>query len=470
MQTQSIDNYPKKNGIYQVKKIKMACKSTIQTGVYEGGFQIWEGGDDLYEFCANNINRFQNKRVLEVGCGQALPSILLKLHGIMVDVADYNKDVLETTKQNFIVNSLSLDDTKFIDGDWDLLREEPYDCIIGADVTYNPDHQKKLADMINANLKSGGEAIISSKMLYFGNGGRLIDFIEIIKQMGFVVEMIPVNKTGMLRYIVASTIVVLSNDPPSDHFFHFNESYTLKETEEIIALEESALLLSIVNGTTKWFELNGESISQCLGSISNVSLYVCETSEQISVISDLTAIIPFLTPYSFSVGRVSRFISKVGETTYEASEASKIVVDLITEFSKQFQKDSDKSVDSVKKMVLKSFGSSAEKVGKMLLKIGQHKLVKYLNHYGIGVFLSKRETATSPAHISNNVQYLSVAKGSDYNNEHLNDVSDFNDNENAKGFIDFVKNNEYINNAKDFVKNNEYIDNAKDFCKGIHQE
>ena len=83
------DNYPYKRGLPQVKKFRYASTKTVEYGVYEGGYQVWEGGDDLYEYCAHNLEQFKGKRVLEIGCGQALPSILLKLNGAQVDVSDY---------------------------------------------------------------------------------------------------------------------------------------------------------------------------------------------------------------------------------------------------------------------------------------------------------------------------------------------------------------------------------------------
>ncbi|EKE38203.1 hypothetical protein ENUP19_0047G0132 [Entamoeba nuttalli] len=199
------DCYPKCDGIEQVKKIKHASVQTIKTGVYEGGFQIWEGGDDLYNYIAHHIELFKGKKVLEVGCGQALPSVLLKKHGIEVDVADYNSDVLELTKLNFQVNELDISNVKFISGDWDLIVEGRYDYIIGGDVTYNPEYQPKLAHLLSRLLKEDGKAIIAAKVVYIGNGGRIVDFFELMKQQGFDYHYEQVSHSGVVRLIVTFT-------------------------------------------------------------------------------------------------------------------------------------------------------------------------------------------------------------------------------------------------------------------------
>ena len=47
----------------------------LVSGVYEGGLKIWECSLDLVDYIAVNKHLVQGKRVLELGCGQALPAI-----------------------------------------------------------------------------------------------------------------------------------------------------------------------------------------------------------------------------------------------------------------------------------------------------------------------------------------------------------------------------------------------------------
>ena len=109
---------------------------------------------------------------------------------------------MELTKKNFEGNGLRLDDTKFISGDWSALQEEPYDYIIGGDIIYNPDNYEKVADVIIRNLKPNGVVIIATKGMYIGNGGRMADFIEVMKKYSFETVKQQINKTGVLRFIM----------------------------------------------------------------------------------------------------------------------------------------------------------------------------------------------------------------------------------------------------------------------------
>ena len=196
------DYYPTQPTIEQVKKVKQASLLTIKTGEYEGGYQIWEGGDDLYKYISTHLDIFAGKKVLEIGCGQALPSVLLKKHGVDIDVADYNVDVLTITKQNFLLNDLDCSTMKFIPGDWDTIVEGKYDIIIGGDVTYNPDYHVKLCNLFKRLLNPNGLIIIASKVVYIGNGGRIFDFFEIMKTYGLEYSYEQVSTSGVVRLII----------------------------------------------------------------------------------------------------------------------------------------------------------------------------------------------------------------------------------------------------------------------------
>lgn len=62
---------------------------------------------------------------MDIGCGHGLLGITaLKLGAASCYFQDYNKEVLDsTTKQNILINDLSLKNCLFIDGDWDNIKE-----------------------------------------------------------------------------------------------------------------------------------------------------------------------------------------------------------------------------------------------------------------------------------------------------------------------------------------------------------
>ena len=74
--------------------------SDVQTGVYEGGFKLWEGALDLVKLLATQQRQGASMpaSVLELGCGHGLPGIYALQQGAgLVTFSDYNKEVLELT-------------------------------------------------------------------------------------------------------------------------------------------------------------------------------------------------------------------------------------------------------------------------------------------------------------------------------------------------------------------------------------
>ena len=54
----------------------LANSTDLVSGVYEGGLKIWECSEDLVEFLhSNKSGRLKGLKVLELGCGAALPGI-----------------------------------------------------------------------------------------------------------------------------------------------------------------------------------------------------------------------------------------------------------------------------------------------------------------------------------------------------------------------------------------------------------
>ncbi|KAI1329151.1 hypothetical protein F5Y16DRAFT_366846 [Xylariaceae sp. FL0255] len=88
----------------------------VKTGVYEGGFKSWESSVDLVKVLAtsrpfSDSSNPQISRIVELGCGTALPSLALFQWAMASDasplsftLADYNPTVLQlVTLPNFIL-------------------------------------------------------------------------------------------------------------------------------------------------------------------------------------------------------------------------------------------------------------------------------------------------------------------------------------------------------------------------------
>ncbi len=101
-----------------------------------------------------------NKRVLEVGCGMALSSLLLNKLNFDITATDHHPSA-----EQFLLRNTKLNNDKTITFervDWadkhDLLGL--FDLIIGSDLLYEDQHIELLANFINAHAKPTCEVII----------------------------------------------------------------------------------------------------------------------------------------------------------------------------------------------------------------------------------------------------------------------------------------------------------------------
>lgn len=87
--------------------------SDVQTGVYEGGFKLWECAVDLVKFL-DSQQRQMPASVLELGCGHGLPGIYALQQGATrVMFSDYNKEVLELTTCPNVLRNVQGDEQLF---------------------------------------------------------------------------------------------------------------------------------------------------------------------------------------------------------------------------------------------------------------------------------------------------------------------------------------------------------------------
>ncbi|KAG0091146.1 hypothetical protein BGZ93_007041 [Podila epicladia] len=263
----------KTSGPGGVEILALAGKSDLVKGVYEGGLKTWECALDLVAYLAENNGSYDGKKVLELGCGSALPGIyvLTQSSSVKVDLQDYNDQVLKlVTLPNVLLNThirpdqqpaeedededdsaeksmkhdglhkesegeddeddedddeedeipeadpadgdfkgveLDIPDSeeerkalmqrvglqsRFFMGDWaglvDLLdfksSEDKYDLILTSETIYAEESHMKLYTTIKNSLKQGGKALIAAKTFYFGVGGDILSFRQLIEKDG----------------------------------------------------------------------------------------------------------------------------------------------------------------------------------------------------------------------------------------------------------------------------------------------
>ncbi|KAL0773110.1 hypothetical protein Bca101_038261 [Brassica carinata] len=226
-------------GVYEGKLILLDMVHVIciisfhLIGFDKGGLKLWEGSIDLVkalekETQTGNIS-FPGKRVLELGCGHALPGIYACLRGAdAVHLQDFNAEVLRClTIPNLNANlsekppSVSVGDTevRFFAGEWSEVhqllplvndgetdKKGGYDIILMAETIYSISAQKSLYELIKRCLAyPDGAVYMAAKKYYFGVGGGTRQFLSMIEKDGK-------NDLGVL----ASTLVSEVTDGSSN--------------------------------------------------------------------------------------------------------------------------------------------------------------------------------------------------------------------------------------------------------------
>ena len=100
------------------------------------------------------------KRVLEIGCGLGLSSIVLHKMGVDITASDYHPLAKEFLDDNVLRNKLL--PIKFETGNWEV--ENPllgeFDLIIGSDVLYEPAHAENVSQFIDHHSSGDVEVVI----------------------------------------------------------------------------------------------------------------------------------------------------------------------------------------------------------------------------------------------------------------------------------------------------------------------
>ena len=153
---------------------------------------IWPSALGLSHFMAEQIEHNQisrDARILEVGCGLALPSLLLAKAGFKVTAIDFHPEVKVFLARNQKLNEFShlKFDLKYIEHDWqneELTTQKPlYDWVIGSDILYEKQHPAPVAKMLAEQVRLDGTIVLADP-------GRpyLQTFVDELKKYGFDVE------------------------------------------------------------------------------------------------------------------------------------------------------------------------------------------------------------------------------------------------------------------------------------------
>lgn len=136
---------------------------------------LWDAGLALAHFIDLHHQSFKDKRVLELGAGVGLPSLVASHHGACVLTTDFHPQAEEYFTRNLSLNQLK--------GEYQRLNwreqhvSETFDIVMGSDILYEGKHALEVAEGLVRFLRPGGEIYLSDPGRAYLNG-----FIESMKR------------------------------------------------------------------------------------------------------------------------------------------------------------------------------------------------------------------------------------------------------------------------------------------------
>lgn len=95
----------------------------------------WPAGQLLAKYVQGRAVDWKNSSILELGCGLALPSMVLASRGLKVKVMDVHPDVPVFLERNLAANNIS--GLHYVHGDWTIEAGAPEEVLIGSDILYD---------------------------------------------------------------------------------------------------------------------------------------------------------------------------------------------------------------------------------------------------------------------------------------------------------------------------------------------
>jgi len=124
--------------------------------------ELWPSAFALSEFILENQVLFNNKNILELGCGMGLTTMALSLTkpGKLL-TTDYEQPALESTRRNYTLNKIDeIPDFEILDWRKPKLNGK-YQLIVASDVAYEERFFQPLIELFENYLEPTGEIILA---------------------------------------------------------------------------------------------------------------------------------------------------------------------------------------------------------------------------------------------------------------------------------------------------------------------
>lgn len=130
----------------------------ISSSLWPVSCLVWPSGLVLAKI-VNNLE-LDGLRILELGCGIAVASLVAASKGADITASDFHPLVKLFLDKNSKINELK--PIKFITGNWNhpISNDGKFDLIIGSDLLYERRHGEILSRFIDCHLNPGGKIII----------------------------------------------------------------------------------------------------------------------------------------------------------------------------------------------------------------------------------------------------------------------------------------------------------------------
>jgi predicted nicotinamide N-methyase len=131
------------------------------------------------------------RRILEVGCGLALSTLVLARRGADITASDHHPLAEEFLRHNLALNALPA--VPYQDAPWETSNDSLgwFDLIVGSDVLYEPNHAMLLAGFIERHAAPQSQLLIADA----GRGYRG-QFARRLAAQGFIRTELPCRVGG----------------------------------------------------------------------------------------------------------------------------------------------------------------------------------------------------------------------------------------------------------------------------------
>lgn len=146
----------------------LARKAGISSSLWSLFGQVWPAGRVLAQ--AMSSFDIAGKRVLELGCGLGLASLVLKRRDANITASDHHPLAKPFLEHNAALNGLK--SPAYHDLPWDEAQSTlgRFDLIIASDVLYERDHAAQLSALLHRHARPEAELVITDPGR--GNSGR----------------------------------------------------------------------------------------------------------------------------------------------------------------------------------------------------------------------------------------------------------------------------------------------------------